>query len=472
MTSRRDPDGSKFSRGTRWAAAAAVIALLAAACSASTPATPSAAPTTESPSAVATSAAPATPSEAPTATPFPTGPITLTMWVTADGTSKAGFEKYFSEYQKLHPNISLTVEEFPFTDLHDKLSVALLAGTGAPDLALPEISRFSLLLKGSTVGLVDLTDRIAAANMNLVSSLQNNYTYQGHVYGVQTDLNPVQLYYRSDIFKQAGIQTPIATWADYIKAGQLLKSKTGKSMIAIETTDYDVWTPIMLQYGCNFFDTTGQVALGSDQCHKAFRLLVSLVQDKIAIPAPGGDQYNPTFWGAYGKGDVASIWGASWMLSILEGFVPDLKGKWTAQPLPTAPPDATIDTSTVGGNALVITNQSKNVDVAWDFIRWIVLEKPLPDQVYAVPNNTARWTDPVFQKPNDYLGGQVIGQLWLNQANELLQPGTPYLNPDPNNTTAYDVFTRTALAPAINGDKTADQALDEAVAELKSTVGQ
>jgi arabinosaccharide transport system substrate-binding protein len=394
------------------------------------------------------------------------------MWVTADGSTKAGFEKYFGDYKKVRPNVSMTIEEFPFIDLHDKLSVALQSGTGAPDLALPEISRFALLLKGSQVGLVDLTDRIAAAQMQLVSSLQNNYTYQGKVYGIQTDVNPVQLFYRTDIFKDAGIQTPIKTWDDYVAAGKLLKQKTGKSMMAIETTDYDVWTPIMLQYGCNFFDTSGQVTLGSDQCHKAFRFLVSLITDKIAIPAPGGDQYNPTFWGDYKKGDVASIWGAGWMLSLLEAFIPDLKGKWAAQPLPNAPPDAPWDTSTVGGNAAVITNQSKNPDVAWDFIRWLVLEKPLPDAVYGVPNNQKLWDSPVFQKPSDFLGGQVIGKLWLDQTKTLMESGAPYLNPDPNNTTAYDVFTRTALGPAINGDKSADEALDAAVTELQSTIAQ
>lgn len=427
--------------------------------------------TTPSPSPVPTPTG--TPTPVPTETPFPTEPVTLSMWVTADGATKAGFEGYFAEYKKLRPNVSVTIEEFPFLDLHDKLSVALQAGTGAPDLALPEISRFALLLKGSQVGLVDLTDRISAAGMKLVSSLQNNYTYQGHVYGIQTDVNPVQLYYRTDIFSTAGIQTPIKTWDDYIAAGKSLKQSSGKSMIAIETTDYDVWTPIMLQYGCNFFDTSGQVTLGSDQCRKAFRFLVSLVQEhQIAIAAPGGDQYNPTFWGAYNNGDVATIWGAAWMLSILEGFVPDLSGKWMAQPLPNQPPDAPWDTSTVGGNAVVITNQAKNVDVAWDFIKWLVLEKPLPETVYGVPNNMELWDDPVFHTPSAYLGGQVVGELWLDQVNTLLQDGAPYLNPDPNNTTAYDVFTRTALGPAINGEMAADAALDAAVAELKAAVGQ
>jgi arabinosaccharide transport system substrate-binding protein len=466
MRSRRDSVGARSDRTLPGLAAAAVATLVLSACGAGTPSTTP----TQSSSAVA-SETPG-PTVAPTLAPFPTGAVSLTMWVTADGSTKTAAEGWIKDYQKVHPNVSITVEEFPFVDLHDKLSVALQAGTGAPDLALPEISRFDLLLKGSQIGLVDLTDKIAASNMHLVPAREANYTYKGRVYGVEGDVNPVQLFYRKDVFASAGITTPIKTWADYKAAGELLKQKTGKYMMAIETTDYDVWTPIMLQYGCNFFDANGQVALGSDQCHQAFRLLVSLVQDKIAIPAPGGDQYNPTFWGAYGKGDVASIWGAGWMLSLLEGFIPDQSGKWAAQPLPNDPPTAPWDTSTVGGNAFVVTNQSKYPDVAWDFISWAIQTKPLPATVYSVPNNTDRWNDPVFQKPVDYLGGQVIGQLWLQQGQELQQSGAPFLQPDPNNTTAYDIFVRDALGPAINGDKSSDDALDAAVADLKSTVGQ
>ena len=463
-------DHSSKGRGFRPPAALAaslVLILVCAACGTSS-ASPSG--TALAPASAAVSPGASVAAASPSAS-FPTEPVTLTMWVTADGTSKKTFDGYAAEYKKIHPNVDVQIEEFPFLDLHDKLSVALQAGTGAPDLAVPEISRFGSLLKGD-IGLVDLTDKIAATGVQLVQARQNNYTYQGRAYGIEFDVDPVQLFYREDIFTKAGITTPIATWADYVAAGKLLKEKTGKSMMAIETTDYDVWTPIMLQFGCDFFDPDGKVTLDSPECHKAFNFLVGLVQtDKIAIAAPGGDQYNPTFWGAYGKGDVASIWGASWMLSILEGFVPDLAGKWKAQNLPSSP-DAPWNTSTVGGNAIAITKQAKNVDVAWDFARYLGIDKPLPKNLYSVPNNQKWWGDAQFQQPRDYLGGQVIGQLWLDQANELLKPGAPYLNPNPDNPTAYDIFTRTALGPAISGDKGADEALTAAAAELTSTVGQ
>ena len=398
-------------------------------------------------------------------------PVSLTMWVTADGVQKNSVEKIFTEYQATHPNVSLKVEEFPFLDMHDKLTTSLIAGSGAPDVAYVEISRFGSLLKGD-IGLVDLTDRIAASGADLVPARQNNYTYKGKVYGVETGADPVVLYYRKDLFEQAGITTPIATWDDYVAAGQKLKAATGKSMMAVETTDYDVWTPLMLQFGGGFFDTDGKVILDNDKNRKAFNFLVDLVhKDGIAIPAPGGDQYNPSFWGSYQNGDVASLWGADWMGAVMKGFAPDMAGKWAAQPLPTSA-DAPWTTSTVGGTAMVITKQAENVDAAWDWLQYLTLNRPPDVPVQAVTNNRKWWTDEYFNVPDPYFGNQVVGELWLKEANELFKPGAPYLNPDPNNPTAYDIFVRDALGPAINGDMSADDALNAAAAELRSTVGQ
>lgn len=404
---------------------------------------------------------------------MPSSPVTLTMWVTADGIQKVSVEKVAKEYTAKHPNITIKVEEFPFLDLHDKLRVALQAGSGAPDVAYVEISRFGSLLKGSEPALVDLSCLLQPVTPNLIPARQNNYTYQGKVYGAEGCACPVELYYRADIFQQFGIATPIKTWDEYLADAKTIKAKSGKNMIAIETTDYDVWTPLMLQYGGGFFDKDGKVILDSPQNLKAFQWLVDLVQKyKVAIPAPGGDQYNPTFWGAYQKGDIVSIWGADWMASILTGFVPGMKGQWKAQPLPTGP-DAPWATSTVGGTAMVITKQSANAAAGWDWMQFLYINRP-PDTSAGTPgsltNNKTFWADPAYHTGAPYFGGQKIGELWIDQANILFQPGAPYLNPDPNNPTAYDIFTRAALGPAIRGEKTAEEALKAAADELRSTV--
>jgi arabinosaccharide transport system substrate-binding protein len=411
----------------------------------------------------------------PSATTASSEPVALTQWVAANGVSKTFYETIFADYQKEHPNVSLTVEEFPFFDQHDKLRVALEAGTGAPDLSDVEISRFGLFVKGSPT-LVDLTDRLAPYSADLVQARQNAYTYQGRVYGVEACVCPVVLYYRDDIFQDAGIQTPITTWDEFRAAGKLLKEKTGKAMLSLEVTDYDAWTPLMLQFGGGFFDVDGNVVLDSPENLKAFTQYIDWVRkDGIAIPAAGGDQYNPNYWAQVNAGDVAAIYGADWMSGIIKGSAPDTAGKWKAQALPTSP-DAPIPTSTVGGTALTITNQAKNVDAAFDWLKYAMLRKESLLTYYEMqgilPQFKPAWDDPALQAADPFFGGQEIGKFFMEQAALLDSPTAPYLPQAPDIPTAYDVFVRTALGPAMDGSKTPEQALKEAAAELKSIIGQ
>ena len=54
-------------------------------------------------------------------------------------------------------------------------------------------------------------------NEDLVESRQALYSYQGKVYGVEHALTPVVLYYRHDVWGDAGVDMEaVATWDDYI----------------------------------------------------------------------------------------------------------------------------------------------------------------------------------------------------------------------------------------------------------------
>jgi arabinosaccharide transport system substrate-binding protein len=337
------------------------------------------------------------------------------------------------------------------------------------------VSRFGSFLKGN-IGLVDLTERMQPYLKDWVAGRVEQYTYQGRVYAVDTGVCPVVLYYRQDLFEQAGITTPIKTWDDLIAAGQQLKAKTGKYLFALETTDYDAWTPLMLQFGGRFFDESGKVVLDSPQNLKAFTLYVDMVRKYgIAAPAPGGDQYNPSYWAAYTKGDFAAQYGADWMASVMRTSAPDLAGKWRAQPLPTSP-DAPVPTSMVGGTAYAITTQSTNVDLAWSLISSMINREALLETWNAglgsLPAFKPTWDSPDLLKEDPYFGGQRIGQLFIEQAKLLDQPGAPVLPQAPDNPTAYDIFTRAALGPAMDGSRTPEQALKDAADELRRTVGQ
>src|SRR5207253_1807881 len=123
---------------------------------------------------------------------------------------------------------------------HKKLLTALSAGSGAPDIGMIDISQMDNFLK--------YPDKFYDLNTLGADKIKNDYlewkwnqgmAAKGQQIGLPTDIGPTVMYYRSDLFKQAGlpyepddVAAKIKTWDDFLKAGVQLKEKTGKLMLA------------------------------------------------------------------------------------------------------------------------------------------------------------------------------------------------------------------------------------------------
>ena len=125
-------------------------------------------------------------------------------------------ERYSSE----HPNVSIDVQEISYTEMHNKVATTLIAGTGAPDIADIEISRFGQYVKGDRVGFVPLNDLIADKMDNLFQrSALSPWSWQGNFYGLGNELNACLLFYRHDLLGDVGIETPFTDWSDFAEKG-------------------------------------------------------------------------------------------------------------------------------------------------------------------------------------------------------------------------------------------------------------
>ncbi len=87
-------------------------------------------------------------------------PIDLVFWGFATNRNNwygALAEKYKEE---VNPDVNIDIQEIAYQEMHDKVLTTLVAGTGAPDLADIEISRFGQYVKGERVGFVPLNDSV------------------------------------------------------------------------------------------------------------------------------------------------------------------------------------------------------------------------------------------------------------------------------------------------------------------------
>lgn len=82
----------------------------------------------------------------------------LTFW-TFNGLHEQFYAEMVKEWNKKYPErkIKLNTVVYPYGQMHDNLSISLLAGKGVPDIADVELGRYSNFLKGSDIPLTDLT---------------------------------------------------------------------------------------------------------------------------------------------------------------------------------------------------------------------------------------------------------------------------------------------------------------------------
>ena len=100
-------------------------------------------------------------------------------------------QKFYTEMAKKwneeHPDkkVKLVLSNMQYDDMHNKLSLALESGKGAPDVVDIELGKFPSFTNGK-IGLMDLTDAIAPYKDNVVESRLDIYGKDGKYYGFPT----------------------------------------------------------------------------------------------------------------------------------------------------------------------------------------------------------------------------------------------------------------------------------------------
>ncbi|MBI1877884.1 MAG: extracellular solute-binding protein [Chloroflexi bacterium] len=285
--------------------------------------------------------------------------VTLTFWTFVDDHAKF-FQKQVERFNAAHPEVKVKLEPtvIDYQEMHDKLLIALQAGTGAPDLVDIEIAKFGTFLRGD-IQLHDLTPLVERSGKDLLKERLAPYQLNGKQYGVDYHLGALVMYYNKELLDKAGVDVDsIKTWDDYRAAGKQVKEKTGAWMATVETTDKWTVLPVMLENGGGTYDKDGNLILDSPANAEALQLLSDMYhKDKILSIAPGGFHHSPDYYAMMNEGDkTASIWMPQWYMIRFKDFMPDLKGKMVVRPLPAFKEGGIISTMG-GGTGTAITKQ-------------------------------------------------------------------------------------------------------------------
>jgi multiple sugar transport system substrate-binding protein len=344
-------------------------------------------------------------------------PTTLTFW-----TWVPNIQKEVDLFQQKYPKIKVKVVNVGAgADEYTKLRAALKAGKGAPDVAQIEFQYISSFRQ--TKNLVDLTPYGAAAEKGkYVDWIWNQVALDGGVWSVPQDSGPMGSLYRTDIFKKAGITKSPETWADYAKAAQTIKSKTGAYIADLPGNDPGQMVGLFWQAGAKPFGYDGKktvtVDLNSAKAQQVVKFWEPLVQKGLV----GVDaDFNDAWYQGLSRGKYASWQTAAWGPVFLQGTAKNTSGKWMAAKLPQW--NAGDDLSgNWGGSSDAVLNTSQNKLAAYALAKFINSD-PAPTLKFATeqflfPVTTATLQDSKFvDQKAPFYGGQQVNKFFAGVSN-------------------------------------------------------
>lgn len=323
----------------------------------------------------------------------------LELW-TFQEIHRSFYETMAGKWNEENPDkaVNLTVSVQPYDDMHNKLTIALQSGEGAPDMCDVEITKFPTYLEGEPQ-FVDLTSYVDQYREDIVASRLEVYSKDGKNYGIPTHVGATVAYYDTSILNEAGVDyKEIKTWDDYKEAGQKVLEATGKPMGVAETGNSFIYQAMLVAQGVDMTDENGDPALDTPESIKALTTIQELAQAGIDQTIPGGSVDGEEGYGAINAGGYGTIIRPMWYMSRYHAYMENIEaGRIGIAPFPVFDEADYGVSYGGGGTGTVVTVQSENPELAAEWLCWAKLSEEGNYDIWNVlgfdPCNTALWTD-------------------------------------------------------------------------------
>lgn len=305
--------------------------------------------------------------------------------------------------------VKLVLSNMAYDDMHNKLSLALESGEGAPDVVDIELGKFPAFMTGN-IGLKDLTDAIAPYKDNVVESRLDLYSKDGKYYGLPTHVGTTVAFYNTEELEAAGIDyTTIKTWDDFKEAGIKYHEATGKTFAAAETTAQWTLNLMLAQKGGSYLKEDGSLDVNNDKMVEVLQCMKDMQDAGALATIAGGQPDNEEAYPLYNSGDVAAAIMPFWQTSRYLSYMTDLSGKVAIAAPPVFGDNDAVKTIGGGGTGTAVVASGENADLAADVFAFIKLSDEANVEVWNVlgfdPVNTEVWkqTDITENPDNQYV---------------------------------------------------------------------
>ncbi len=296
------------------------------------------------------------------------GKVTITMGLYGVmGFKEAGL---LERYEKEHPNVTIKAEiAGDEQTYYTALQTHLAAGSGLKDIQGIEVGRAKELVDTRAATFADLSK--APGTGHFLPWKRNQVTTADKkLIGLGTDIGPMAVCYRKDLFAQAGLPTDrekvaelwAGDWSKYVDAGRKFKSGFKGDGVAFMDSASGLFNAMIYGSSQQFYDTKGELIYKDNP--------VVTGAWKLAAEAASSDltaklrQFQPGWDPGLANGTFATTVCPAWMLAhISEKAGPKNKGKWDVAKAPKG--------ANWGGSFLGVMEQSPVKDEAKKLVAWL-----------------------------------------------------------------------------------------------------
>ncbi|MBE0008840.1 MULTISPECIES: ABC transporter substrate-binding protein [unclassified Arthrobacter] len=294
------------------------------------------------------------------------GPVelTFTTWV-------PGMDQVVELWNEENPDIQVTVQTGPNgnSGTYQNFFNQIQAGN-APDLGQIEYDALPNFRVQDGLENIAECENVAGSADQFVDWTWGQVTFgeEGSVYAIPQDSGPMAMYYRANLFEEAGIEVP-TTWEEYAAAAEQIKAE-GAYITNFPKTDVNWFAGMVWQNGGQWFANDGEswdVNLTGPESEEVATYWQDLLSEDLVSTLPSfSDEWNASFNEGQQWTWVSAVWGAT----TLSDGAPDTAGQWAVAPMPQWEADSQ-EAGNWGGSSTAVLKGSEHPAEAAQFALWL-----------------------------------------------------------------------------------------------------
>lgn len=348
-------------------------------------------------------------------------------------------------------NVTIEVLGLESDDLKQKISLDSVNKEGAYDITMiddpwmPEFSEANVLANLTEMGYKEDSDFVKKS-----LDIGRNPYETGDLYALPFAGNVQFLFYNKELLEESNLEVP-KTWEEVLniakvingnneKVGYVIRGQQGNPIVS----DY---LPILWAYGGDVFDDEWNVIVDSKEGKESLQMYIDLLNN-------GANYEKNDIVSAVSSGTGAmSLGWPSWYISG-----EDAMAEYAPIPSKVSESSEANDTGMIGNWMMGVTANSKNKDLALEFLKYITSAEVQTESVEkgGVPTRVSVLKDSNLNEKYPYLTTLLEGT-----KNSVIRPRTTRWSD-------VEIAYGTELSNAISGVKTIDKALADAKVAIES----